>query len=84
MRRFIKKKKKKKRGIVCLTVTTTTSSSSTTVTPSPLLNDPTVQKALDSLLQGNLLKSIGDSAQTGPSSTAPQPLFAAFPNIDRF
>ncbi|KAK0173203.1 hypothetical protein PV328_006438 [Microctonus aethiopoides] len=65
-------------------VTTTTSSSSTTVTPSPLLNDPTVQKALDSLLQGNLLKSIGDSAQTGPSSTAPQPLFAAFPNIDRF
>lgn len=55
------------------------------VTPSPLLNDPTVQKALDSLLQGNLLKSIGDSQPASSiNSSAPQPLFAAFSNINRF
>lgn len=59
------------------TTTTTTSG----VTPSPLLNDPTVQKALDSLLQGNLLKSIGDPQ---PPATTSAPLFAAFPNIGRF
>lgn len=58
----------------------TTTSGSTAVTPSPLLNDPTVQKALDSLLQGNLLKKIGDPQPT----SGPQPLFAAFPNINRF
>ncbi|XP_015108428.1 uncharacterized protein LOC107035506 [Diachasma alloeum] len=61
--------------------TSTTSASGTGVTPSPLLNDPTVQKALDSLLQGNLLKSIGDPQSTTASSS--QPLFAAFPNINR-
>ncbi|XP_011504412.1 PREDICTED: uncharacterized transmembrane protein DDB_G0289901-like isoform X2 [Ceratosolen solmsi marchali] len=54
---------------------------SSAVTPSPLLNDPTVQKALDSLLQGNLLKNIGD--QPIPTTSA-APLFAAFPNINRF
>ncbi|XP_032683282.1 homeobox protein 2-like isoform X2 [Odontomachus brunneus] len=64
-------------------ITATTSSTTTTstgVSPSPLLNDPTVQKALDSLLQGNLLKNIGD--QQPPATTAP--LFAAFSNIGRF
>ncbi|XP_044598133.1 uncharacterized protein LOC123274538 isoform X3 [Cotesia glomerata] len=72
-----------------VSTTVTSSSTSTTgtaaVTPSPLLNDPTVQKALDSLLQGNLLKSIGDSQPASSvSSSAPQPLFAAFSNINRF
>ncbi|XP_015610099.1 uncharacterized protein LOC107274966 isoform X2 [Cephus cinctus] len=57
-----------------------TTNTSTGVSPSPLLNDPTVQKALDSLLQGNLLKSIG--AQQPPHASTP--LFAAFPNIGRF
>ncbi|XP_046747185.1 uncharacterized protein LOC124411789 isoform X2 [Diprion similis] len=57
----------------------TTAAPNSGVTPSPLLNDPTVQKALDSLLQGNLLKSIGDH-----QPTATTPLFAAFPNIGRF
>lgn len=61
------------------TASTTTAATSSGVTPSPLLNDPTVQKALDSLLQGNLLKSIGD-----PQPAASTPLFAAFPNIGRF
>lgn len=56
-------------------------STTNTVTPSPLLNDPTVQKALDSLLQGNLLKNIGDQAPPASSAT---PLFAAFPNMNRF
>ncbi|XP_012153121.1 nuclear receptor coactivator protein neosin isoform X2 [Megachile rotundata] len=63
--------------------TATTASTTTTTTgvsPSPLLNDPTVQKALDSLLQGNLLKSIGDQQ---PATTT-TPLFAAFSNIGRF
>ena len=54
-------------------------SAASTVTPSPLLNNPTVQKALDSLFQGNLLKNIGD--QQSPASTGAAPLFAAFPNI---
>lgn len=58
----------------------TTTTTTTGVSPSPLLNDPTVQKALDSLLQGNLLKSIGDQ-QPATTST---PLFAAFSNIGRF
>ncbi|XP_076672579.1 nuclear receptor coactivator protein neosin isoform X2 [Andrena cerasifolii] len=62
------------------TATTATTTTSTGVSPSPLLNDPTVQKALDSLLQGNLLKSIGD--QQPPTTTTP--LFAAFSNIGRF
>lgn len=62
------------------TATTSTTATSAGVAPSPLLNDPTVQKALDSLLQGNLLKNIGD--QQTPTTTAP--LFAAFPNIGRF
>lgn len=31
-------------------------------TPTPLLNDPTVQKALDSLFLGDMFKSIGSSA----------------------
>lgn len=53
------------------------------VTPSPLLNDPTVQKALDNLLQGNLLKNIGDQPSSG-SSGAPPPLFAAFNTMNRF
>ncbi|XP_076286052.1 nuclear receptor coactivator protein neosin isoform X1 [Lasioglossum baleicum] len=63
--------------------TATTASTTTTATgvsPSPLLNDPTVQKALDSLLQGNLLKNIGDQQ---PATTT-TPLFAAFSNIGRF
>ncbi|XP_063973875.1 nuclear receptor coactivator 5 [Diachasmimorpha longicaudata] len=62
--------------------TPTTSTSGTGITPSPLLNDPTVQKALDSLLQGNLLKNIGDSQSTTSASSS-QPLFAAFANINR-
>lgn len=33
-----------------------------TVAPTPLLNDPTVQKALDSLLLGDMFKSIGSSS----------------------
>ncbi|KAL0113119.1 hypothetical protein PUN28_012377 [Cardiocondyla obscurior] len=64
-------------------VTSSTATSSTGVTPSPLLNDPTVQKALDSLLQGNLLKNIGDQ-QPSPATTTGTPLFAAFSNIGRF
>lgn len=63
-----------------ITATSATTSTSTGVSPSPLLNDPTVQKALDSLLQGNLLKNIGD--QQPPTTTAP--LFAAFSDIGRF
>ncbi|KYM76901.1 PREDICTED: glycosyltransferase-like protein gnt14 [Atta cephalotes] len=62
---------------------TVTSSTTTGVSPSPLLNDPTVQKALDSLLQGNLLKNIGDQ-QPSPTTTSGAPLFAAFSNIGRF
>lgn len=62
------------------TASTTTTTTTTGVSPSPLLNDPTVQKALDSLLQGNLLKSIGDRQPT----TTTTPLFAAFSNIGRF
>ncbi|KAJ9583891.1 hypothetical protein L9F63_021768, partial [Diploptera punctata] len=49
--------------------------------PTPLLNDPTVQKALDSLIQGNLLHKISSHATTTASSLgAPpsQPLFGAF------
>ncbi|XP_043508887.1 putative uncharacterized protein DDB_G0282133 isoform X1 [Frieseomelitta varia] len=69
-------------GTAASTATTasTTTTTTTGVSPSPLLNDPTVQKALDSLLQGNLLKSIGDQQPT----TASTPLFAAFSNIGRF
>lgn len=67
-------------GAASNTATTSTTATSAGVAPSPLLNDPTVQKALDSLLQGNLLKNIGD--QQTPTTTAP--LFAAFPNIGRF
>ncbi|XP_015429812.1 PREDICTED: polyadenylate-binding protein 1-B-like [Dufourea novaeangliae] len=62
------------------TTAPTTTTPTTGVSPSPLLNDPTVQKALDSLLQGNLLKSIGDQQ---PATTT-TPLFAAFSNIGRF
>ncbi|XP_020291829.1 probable serine/threonine-protein kinase DDB_G0278509 isoform X2 [Pseudomyrmex gracilis] len=70
-------------GTASSTATTSSMTNSTTgVSPSPLLNDPTVQKALDSLLQGNLLKSIGDQQQPAPGGA--QPLFAAFPNIGRF
>lgn len=64
------------------TSASTTSTTTTGVSPSPLLNDPTVQKALDSLLQGNLLKSIGDQQPAAAATTTP--LFAAFPNIGRF
>lgn len=32
------------------------------VAPTPLLNDPSVQKALDSLLLGDMFKSIGSTA----------------------
>lgn len=60
-----------------------TTTASTGVSPSPLLNDPTVQKALDSLLQGNLLKNIGDQ-QPSTATTSGAPLFAAFSNIGRF
>ncbi|KZC08335.1 Nuclear receptor coactivator 5 [Dufourea novaeangliae] len=69
-------------GSAASTATTapTTTTPTTGVSPSPLLNDPTVQKALDSLLQGNLLKSIGDQQ---PATTT-TPLFAAFSNIGRF
>lgn len=59
----------------------TSVTASNPVTPSPLLNDPGVQKALDNLLQGNLLKNIGDQPPSS-SSNAP-PLFAAF-NMNRF
>jgi len=69
-------------SIASSTVTSSTTTSSTGVSPSPLLNDPTVQKALDSLLQGNLLKNIGDQ-QPSPATTG-TPLFAAFSNIGRF
>ncbi|XP_051167741.1 nuclear receptor coactivator 5 isoform X2 [Leptopilina boulardi] len=62
-------------------VSSTTTTTTSGVTPSPLLNDPTVQKALDSLLQGNLLKSIGEPQSPATTSA---PLFAAFPNIGRF
>jgi len=65
------------------TATSSTTTTSTGVSPSPLLNDPTVQKALDSLLQGNLLKNIGDQ-QSPPATIAGTPLFAAFSNIGRF
>lgn len=37
-------------------------SATTTATPTPLLNDPSVQKALDSLLLGDMFKSIGSTA----------------------
>ncbi|XP_017887600.1 homeobox protein 2-like isoform X2 [Ceratina calcarata] len=67
-------------GAAASTVTTSTTTTATGVAPSPLLNDPTVQKALDSLLQGNLLKSISDQQ---PATTT-TPLFAAFSNIGRF
>ncbi|XP_076650170.1 nuclear receptor coactivator protein neosin isoform X1 [Halictus rubicundus] len=68
-------------GSAASTATTASTTTTTTgVSPSPLLNDPTVQKALDSLLQGNLLKSIGDQQP----ATTPTPLFAAFSNIGRF
>lgn len=63
--------------------TSSTTTASTGVSPSPLLNDPTVQKALDSLLQGNLLKNIGDQ-QPPTATTSGAPLFAAFSNIGRF
>ncbi|EFN74531.1 Nuclear receptor coactivator 5 [Camponotus floridanus] len=63
--------------------TSSTTTASTGVSPSPLLNDPTVQKALDSLLQGNLLKNIGDQ-QPSTTTTSGTPLFAAFSNIGRF
>ncbi|KYQ46885.1 Nuclear receptor coactivator 5 [Trachymyrmex zeteki] len=70
-------------GTASNAVTSSTTTSSTGVSPSPLLNDPTVQKALDSLLQGNLLKNIGDQ-QPSPATTSGAPLFAAFSNIGRF
>lgn len=66
------------------TSASTTSTTTTGVSPSPLLNDPTVQKALDSLLQGNLLKSIGDQQPAAAAAATTTPLFAAFPNIGRF
>ncbi|XP_046669974.1 nuclear receptor coactivator 5 isoform X2 [Homalodisca vitripennis] len=46
-------------------------------TPAPLLNDPTVQKALDSLIQGDLLKKITPGAP-GPVRPPQQPLFGAY------
>ncbi|XP_023290629.1 PE-PGRS family protein PE_PGRS30 isoform X1 [Orussus abietinus] len=67
-------------GAATSTTSSTTTSTTTGVSPSPLLNNPTVQRALDSLLQGNLLKNIGDQ----PPAATPAPLFAAFPNIGRF
>ncbi|XP_076650171.1 nuclear receptor coactivator protein neosin isoform X2 [Halictus rubicundus] len=67
-------------GSASTATTASTTTTTTGVSPSPLLNDPTVQKALDSLLQGNLLKSIGDQQP----ATTPTPLFAAFSNIGRF
>ncbi|XP_012224887.2 nuclear receptor coactivator 5 isoform X2 [Linepithema humile] len=70
-------------GTASNTATSSTTTTSTGVSPSPLLNDPTVQKALDSLLQGNLLKNIGDQ-QPPPATIAGAPLFAAFSNIGRF
>ncbi|XP_054271261.1 nuclear receptor coactivator 5 [Macrosteles quadrilineatus] len=45
--------------------------------PAPLLNDPTVQKALDSLIQGDLLKKINPGAP-GPVRPPQQPLFGAY------
>lgn len=58
--------------------------------PTPLLNDPTVQKALDSLMQGNLLRKITPTTTvmttpTTPSLSAPpnQPLFGAFAGMGR-
>ncbi|XP_025989065.2 hybrid signal transduction histidine kinase L [Solenopsis invicta] len=70
-------------GTASNAATSSTTTPSTGVSPSPLLNDPTVQKALDSLLQGNLLKNIGDQ-QPPPATTTGTPLFAAFSNIGRF
>ncbi|XP_076286054.1 nuclear receptor coactivator protein neosin isoform X2 [Lasioglossum baleicum] len=67
-------------GSASTATTASTTTTATGVSPSPLLNDPTVQKALDSLLQGNLLKNIGDQQ---PATTT-TPLFAAFSNIGRF
>ncbi|XP_043248066.1 uncharacterized protein DDB_G0292186-like [Colletes gigas] len=67
-------------GSASTAATASTTTATTGVSPSPLLNDPTVQKALDSLLQGNLLKSIGDQQ---PATTT-TPLFAAFSNIGRY
>jgi hypothetical protein len=57
--------------------------------PTPLLNDPTVQKALDSLIQGDLLRKI--SSTSTPATTAgsslgtppSQPLFGAFAGSGR-
>lgn len=46
-------------------------------TPAPLLNDPTVQKALDSLIQGDLLKKI-TPGNPGPVRPPQQPLFGAY------
>lgn len=44
--------------------------------PPPLLNDPTVQKALDNLIQGDLLRKFNSG---GPAPVpAPQPLFGAY------
>ncbi|XP_075224665.1 nuclear receptor coactivator protein neosin isoform X2 [Lycorma delicatula] len=44
--------------------------------PPPLLNDPTVQKALDNLIQGDLLRKFNSGAPT--PVPAPQPLFGAY------
>ncbi|XP_049862165.1 nuclear receptor coactivator 5 isoform X2 [Schistocerca gregaria] len=69
------------------------SSGSQPSTPAPLLNDPAVQKALDSLMQGNLLHKITPTSASGQSvtvstsstlSTPPaQPLFGAFASSGR-
>lgn len=47
----------------------------------PLLNDPTVQKALDSLIQGDLLRKINPGA---PAVNSPQPLFNAYGGQRKF
>ena len=66
----------------------TASTTTSTVSPSPLLNDPTIQKALDELMQGNLLRKISTSTAS-PTVSSPsvlgsapsQPLFGAYANL---
>lgn len=44
--------------------------------PAPLLKDPSVQKALDSLIQGDLLRKLNPGPVGPPPSS--QPLFGAY------
>jgi hypothetical protein len=64
--------------------------SATGTGPTPLLNDPTVQKALDSLIQGDLLRKISSTSTPATTTASPslgtppaQPLFGAFAGSGR-